>query len=451
MSTKLRYHYACLEQSSCCFCGASGLISMCASKDCRRIFHVFCLQRRSKKAKVKELNCGLHPEKKKKEGITYAYLFKKIANTIQLEAEKMQEYKEFRTEIKALYFSHGQIFWAIIGTQYFPSDFAGCRLPALYPKARSYSWNKGEKCWVSKTGRLLSRELKACKDSNKALFKSLFPAGDSLKVPEKCKLTEKELLIGESKSQRLKRFEKEFLSFFERNYKLPQLEADTSVCEICKDDDYDDDDLILPCSVCKVTVHMLCYGILSELVPFTCMACKASSIYKDMCALCPVTGGVLKPTVNNATVAFPTHNGLPLNTKIWVHVFCAQHIEQNCIRDKVTQSNIDLQQIDKKKFTETCAICNSTNGACIKCTSVRCKRFFHAECAKGLFLYTRNRNAPEEVCLYCKEHKMSRLRRSVEVKEKKVYKDFTDFIRFYEKLDLELGRKKNDERRAESQ
>ena len=77
-------------------------------------------------------------------------------------------------------------------------------------------------------------------------------------------------------------------------------ENDDIVCYVCGDGEYEDDNLILYCSKCNMTVHQKCYGIL--VIPeedWICHLCKAFNdveISKNMeCILCSKLGGAMKP------------------------------------------------------------------------------------------------------------------------------------------------------------
>jgi hypothetical protein len=73
---------------------------------------------------------------------------------------------------------------------------------------------------------------------------------------------------------------------------------DDVVCLICNDGDYEDNDLIVYCSICQMTVHQNCYGIIDlpegDWVCYPCRAYKENSREID-CLLCPVKGGAMKP------------------------------------------------------------------------------------------------------------------------------------------------------------
>ena len=77
-------------------------------------------------------------------------------------------------------------------------------------------------------------------------------------------------------------------------------ENDDIVCYVCGDGEYEDDNLILYCSKCNMTVHQKCYGIL--VIPeedWICHLCKAFNdveMSKNMeCILCSKLGGAMKP------------------------------------------------------------------------------------------------------------------------------------------------------------
>lgn len=76
-------------------------------------------------------------------------------------------------------------------------------------------------------------------------------------------------------------------------------EIDDEVCYVCNSGDYEDDNLIVYCSICNIAVHQQCYGI--EEVPqddWICEVCKkfrnpAKNKYIE-CILCSSKGGALK-------------------------------------------------------------------------------------------------------------------------------------------------------------
>ncbi len=75
---------------------------------------------------------------------------------------------------------------------------------------------------------------------------------------------------------------------------------DDIVCLVCSDGDYEDNNLIVYCSKCQMTVHQQCYGIVT--IPEEDWLCFPCQFYDDEkakqieCVLCPIKGGAMKPS-----------------------------------------------------------------------------------------------------------------------------------------------------------
>lgn len=77
---------------------------------------------------------------------------------------------------------------------------------------------------------------------------------------------------------------------------------DDIVCLVCNDGDYEDNNLIVYCSKCQMTVHQQCYGIVT--IPEEDWLCYPCQFYEDddlkakqiECVLCPIKGGAMKPS-----------------------------------------------------------------------------------------------------------------------------------------------------------
>ena len=94
-----------------------------------------------------------------------------------------------------------------------------------------------------------------------------------------------------------KRFREEILDKVEKN---EEDENDDIVCYVCGDGEYEDDNLILYCSKCNMTVHQKCYGVL--VIPEEDWICHLCKSFNDInycnnmeCILCPNLGGAMKP------------------------------------------------------------------------------------------------------------------------------------------------------------
>ena len=77
-------------------------------------------------------------------------------------------------------------------------------------------------------------------------------------------------------------------------------ENDDIVCNVCGDGEYEDDNLIIYCSKCNITVHQKCYGVL--VIPDEDWICHLCRSFDDVdvcnkmeCILCPNLGGAMKP------------------------------------------------------------------------------------------------------------------------------------------------------------
>lgn len=142
---------------------------------------------------------------------------------------------------------------------------------------------------------------------------------------------------------------------------------DDAVCDICHCDCEPDDDMVF-CDGCNVCVHMSCYGLL-ELPPneWLCMKCQLHSGRDPLCILCPTKGGALKSVAGSNQ---------------WAHVVCALWIPECRFLDVERREGIScINEIKDERLTAKCAICDTRQGACIKCIVDTCKIWFHATCA----------------------------------------------------------------------
>jgi hypothetical protein len=76
---------------------------------------------------------------------------------------------------------------------------------------------------------------------------------------------------------------------------------DDIVCLVCNDGDYEDNDLIVYCSKCQMTVHQNCYGIINipeeDWLCYPCQAFEDERSKEIECILCPIKGGAMKPSL----------------------------------------------------------------------------------------------------------------------------------------------------------
>ncbi|PIO67318.1 PHD-finger, partial [Teladorsagia circumcincta] len=135
----------------------------------------------------------------------------------------------------------------------------------------------------------------------------------------------------------------------------------------CYTVDSEPDDEMVFCDGCNLCVHMSCYG-LQELPPdeWLCMKCRLCYGRNPSCLLCPTIGGALKCT----------------DTNQWAHVVCALWIPECRFGDfEKREPIIRINEIKEERWSAKCTVCDTRQGACIKCTVDSCTSSFHATCA----------------------------------------------------------------------
>ncbi|GAB6031984.1 hypothetical protein CHUAL_010362 [Chamberlinius hualienensis] len=180
------------------------------------------------------------------------------------------------------------------------------------------------------------------------------------------------------------------------------------VCAVCVGDISEQDDEIVECDGCGVSVHEGCYGITdvesvssssssSSMEPWFCDACKAGNKDPD-CELCPNKGGIFKET----------------DVGKWVHVVCGLYIPGVAFGNVDKLSSVTLFEMPYSKWgAKSCVLCEddrfSRTGVCISCDAGLCKNYFHVTCAQKEGLLSEA--SPEEVkdiadpfFAYCKLH-----------------------------------------------
>lgn len=112
-------------------------------------------------------------------------------------------------------------------------------------------------------------------------------------------------------------------------------ESCAKICSVCLGDQSDEDNEIIECDMCGVSVHEACYGVSGEehvgettsvhsgissesTEPWFCEPCKRS-VKDPFCELCPNRGGIFKQT----------------DTGRWIHMVCALYTRG------ITFENID--------------------------------------------------------------------------------------------------------------
>ena len=165
---------------------------------------------------------------------------------------------------------------------------------------------------------------------------------------------------------------------------------------------------LLRCDQCQIDVHQQCHGTTDEVLEkmrltraavvaekaedgedveaematsgFLCHRCTLG--VKDIsCCVCPRKGGSLKPL----EVVLSPNTPLTSSTSSlkWIHVACAEWIEEVHFKDPVHLEGIEgVSSIPKAKKRLRCCLCKR-GGPCIPCSEPGCNQSMHPSC--GLF------------------------------------------------------------------
>ncbi|XP_058816944.1 PHD finger protein 14 [Topomyia yanbarensis] len=181
----------------------------------------------------------------------------------------------------------------------------------------------------------------------------------------------------------------------------------TAICCACLGDRSDDQNEIVECDGCGVTVHEGCYGVsestsISSTIsscstePWFCEACRAG-VFDPDCELCPNKGGIFKET----------------DVGKWVHLVCALYVPGVAFGEVDQLSSVTLFEMPYNKWgAKTCSLCDdakfSRTGVCIGCDAGMCKTYFHVTCAQyaGLLSEAHSEEADQADPFYahCKIH-----------------------------------------------
>lgn len=125
-----------------------------------------------------------------------------------------------------------------------------------------------------------------------------------------------------------------------------------------------ENDKLLRCRECHVTVHASCYGITvlpTDLSNWACDKCKAGKT-DVMCCLCPMHGGAVKRTSDSG----------------WAHILCALVLPGVTFKDAINKDPINVLTIRTDILKQQCCYCGQKDGACLSCSL--CSNLFHPSC-----------------------------------------------------------------------
>lgn len=176
----------------------------------------------------------------------------------------------------------------------------------------------------------------------------------------------------------------------------------------------DEEDEIVECDCCGISVHEGCYGISDvetavstvssySTEPWFCDACKAGNM-SPTCELCPNTGGIFKET----------------DVGKWVHLVCALYIPGVAFGDVDKLSPVTLFEMPYSRWgAKACSLCEderfSRTGVCINCDAGMCRCFFHVTCAQKEGLLSKastEEDIADPFFAYCKLHSDKNVSRS---------------------------------------
>ncbi|XP_046834833.1 lysine-specific demethylase 4A-like isoform X3 [Vespa crabro] len=125
-----------------------------------------------------------------------------------------------------------------------------------------------------------------------------------------------------------------------------------------------ENDKLLRCRECHVTVHASCYGITilpTDASNWACDKCKAGKT-DVMCCLCPMRGGAVKRTSDGG----------------WAHILCALILPGVTFKDAINKDPINVLTIRTDILKQQCCYCGHSDGACLSCS--QCNNLFHPSC-----------------------------------------------------------------------
>ncbi|XP_077483322.1 PHD finger protein 14 isoform X2 [Amblyomma americanum] len=183
------------------------------------------------------------------------------------------------------------------------------------------------------------------------------------------------------------------------------LKLKITICAVCLGDISVEDDEIVECDCCSVSVHEGCYGITdsdsvmstgssSSTEPWFCDACRAGQ-KEPICELCPNSGGIFKET----------------DVGKWVHLVCALYIPGVAFGNVEKLTPVTLFEMPYSRWgAKSCVLCEderlSRTGVCITCDAGMCKASFHVTCAQreGLLSEASMEEIADPFFAYCKLH-----------------------------------------------
>lgn len=155
---------------------------------------------------------------------------------------------------------------------------------------------------------------------------------------------------------------------------------------------------IFVCSRCKAAVHIDCYRNLGISIGlWKCELCEDISSEADCndkyvsmvrCALCHGTSGAFRKTIDDQ----------------WIHAFCAEWLLETKYMRGQDNPVSGMETLLREK--DTCCVCISKVGVCLKCNSEGCQTTFHPSCARdaGFYMNIKGFGTTLQHKAYCAKH-----------------------------------------------
>eukprot|EP00826_Nyctotherus_ovalis_P020439 TRINITY_DN16418_c0_g2_i5.p1 TRINITY_DN16418_c0_g2~~TRINITY_DN16418_c0_g2_i5.p1 ORF type:complete len:506 (-),score=107.70 TRINITY_DN16418_c0_g2_i5:260-1654(-) len=235
-----------------------------------------------------------------------------------------------------------------------------------------------------------------------------------------------------------------------QSYLQSQLSPDDVPCQACNDGDYEEDNLIVICADCGISVHQKCYGIrtlpASDWICDVCLRFGPSQGKLLRCPLCPIRGGAMKQTAVSVANLHVQLNMKMLDCKqeltaeelaneprperFWIHLSCGYWLPElgfNLVNREITR----FEKLDARRLELTCGVCGQRRaGYCVQCSKGNCHIGFHVECARlaGLHMEFVLNDVESGVNLvFCERHRPLKLKRELEAARKKWTEDVVKF------------------------
>ena len=214
-----------------------------------------------------------------------------------------------------------------------------------------------------------------------------------------------------------------------------ELDADEYVvCAVCFDSSSPEDNPVLYCDRCNLTVHKICYGLQS--VPdgdFFCQHCehlrdKMKQAKRNRqsstaaCASAAPSALVATPAASSSPASTPdtssypcvlcTHRGgalKPTSDGRWAHILCAMLVPRARLKDvrhMEPVAGVEDAFAAQRQHGRVCCVCRIDYGCCAGCSHKHCTTVFHAYCGwLAGFYYQADVNGIDiRFSIFCAQH-----------------------------------------------